>query len=324
MATTASKYEAHGQTYEIHAVANVFPRMSSTALERLRDDIKLNGQQEPIVLWKGRVIDGRHRLEICTELQIEPKFIEIDPLVDPVAYAVSHNLHRRHLSESQRSLVANRLTSLKRSEQAKVQICTIEAAAKIMSVSTRTVKSARKVETLGSKEVIEAVEKGELAVSTAARLVTQVPDKSVQTKIVVEGPTAIKAAAVTVPKRISKGSGVPKPVTTIPIDSNGALDHTCKRCAKYSIKNHKLIAENKQLTDALSYARGQLSEQTDAGLFPFLDKCQKFWNEADGVGKAAMHNWLDKQKIVPESEPSQKNDSDWRPARHEVVVEVTS
>ena len=327
MASKASKYENH-------PLADIFPMMEESDLQALAADIKINGQHESGLLYEGKILDGRNRYAACIRAGVDMEFTEHVPpdesiigcgFFDPLAYVISHNLHRRHLTTSQRASVAANIANLKHGGDRKndqESNCTLEESAKLLNVSVDSVKRAKTVRDKGTPELGDMVRDGKVSVDAAAKVASK--PKAEQAAIVAEGAKAVKEAAKTVPKRIAKGSGVPKPVTTLPIDLTGELDHTCKRCAKYAKKSHKLLAENKQLTDALSYARGQLSEQTDAGLFPFLDKCQKFWNEADGVGKAAMHNWLDKQKIVPESEPSQKNDKDWRPARHEVVVEVTS
>lgn len=67
---------------------------------------------------------------------------------DPVAHVLSLNLHRRHLSESQRAMVAAKLATLKTGEKkSNAQICapTQEEAAKQLQVSRRSVQAAKKV-----------------------------------------------------------------------------------------------------------------------------------------------------------------------------------
>ena len=55
---------------EMHELANLFPAMSARAKAALSADIKQNGQQVPIILWEGKVVDGRHRAQVCLELGI--------------------------------------------------------------------------------------------------------------------------------------------------------------------------------------------------------------------------------------------------------------
>jgi len=65
----------------------------------------------------GQVLDGRRRWLACSIAQIKPATREVKPS-DPVAYVLSLNLHRRHLTPSQLSMVAARARELY-DEQAK-------------------------------------------------------------------------------------------------------------------------------------------------------------------------------------------------------------
>ena len=67
--------------YKVHAAASLMPEMSKKDFTTLRDDIRANGQQRPILGIKDsdEILDGRNRLRICTELNIEP-VIEWKPL----------------------------------------------------------------------------------------------------------------------------------------------------------------------------------------------------------------------------------------------------
>jgi DNA-binding Lrp family transcriptional regulator len=101
----------------IHPAADLFPLMSPDELRVLGADIKANGLTLPIVLWSdGKspavLLDGRNRLdaieitdntaitdaaEIETAIK-EGKAILLDNSVDPYAFVISANIHRRHLS----------------------------------------------------------------------------------------------------------------------------------------------------------------------------------------------------------------------------------
>lgn len=167
--------------HRIHDAANIFPMMTEAEFEGLKADIAEHGQREDIVAWCDQIIDGRNRLRACEELGIEPIIADLDEHHDPVAYVISHNLHRRHLSTSQRSMVAAKIANLKegRPSEETTQNCGVtqeEAAAKL-NVSTRSVQAAKQVIKSGNKEVIEAVEQGKMPVSTAANLVLKKPLK---------------------------------------------------------------------------------------------------------------------------------------------------
>lgn len=91
-----------------HPVCDLFPAMSPEQYGRLRDDIKAHGQLEPGLTFKGFLIDGKHRFRICEELGIKFLSNEWEPLngESVVEAAISRNLHRRHLSATERALIA--------------------------------------------------------------------------------------------------------------------------------------------------------------------------------------------------------------------------
>src|SRR5699024_4043374 len=90
------------------------------SLNALAEDIKKNGQREPIIVAyldeamidEPVVIDGRNRHAACKLAGIEPEFKFVMSLNDrelsPQVIAdwiISHNLHRRHLTTSQKAMV---------------------------------------------------------------------------------------------------------------------------------------------------------------------------------------------------------------------------
>lgn len=87
-----------------HEVANIFPLMTGADYEALKADIAEHGLREPIWLHPdGSIIDGRNRHRACVELGIEPDFEIWNGNGSLVAFVVSLNLHRRHLTASQRA-----------------------------------------------------------------------------------------------------------------------------------------------------------------------------------------------------------------------------
>lgn len=86
-----------------HPLSAAFPSMSEADFQALKDDIDDNGQREPIIIFEDMVLDGWHRYRACTELGMKPVQFNFKADADPVAFVISHNLHRRHLSASQRA-----------------------------------------------------------------------------------------------------------------------------------------------------------------------------------------------------------------------------
>jgi hypothetical protein len=84
-----------------HPLADWFPLLDGAEYEALREDIRIHGLREPILVYEGKALDGRNRLRACKELGIEPRTRTWDGKGSAVALVVSMNLHRRHLSASQ-------------------------------------------------------------------------------------------------------------------------------------------------------------------------------------------------------------------------------
>lgn len=177
--------------FEVHPAANLFPLMTEDEYEGLKQDIAENGQREDIVVWCGKLIDGRNRLRACEELQRQPSIAELDEDQDPWKYVISHNLHRRHLTTSQRAMVASKLATLKRVDTLKkgnkkpdssIELSGQEDVAKMLSTSVASVKRAKTVIEHGSKELIDAVENREVTVSLAEKLCKACDDKKQQAK----------------------------------------------------------------------------------------------------------------------------------------------
>jgi len=86
-----------------HPAADAFPMMDGQRYSDLLEDIKKNGQIEPITICDGMILDGRNRYKACQEAGIEPKTREYKG--DPWCYAWSLNGQRRDLGQDQRYLI---------------------------------------------------------------------------------------------------------------------------------------------------------------------------------------------------------------------------
>ena len=195
--------------YLLHPAAEIFPVMDEAAFAALVADIAAHGQREPILVLDGQVIDGRHRLRACEHLGLEPLVRQVSADDgDPFGLVVSLNLHRRHLSEGQRAIIAARLATLPHGRpDANAQICafTQDEAAQHLKVSRRTVQHARAVLDHGIDELQAAVKGGEISVSAAAEL-SRLPADT-QRAALTKTPEEIRAIAREVKARI-KEAGV--------------------------------------------------------------------------------------------------------------------
>jgi hypothetical protein len=94
---------------------------------------------------------------------------------DPLGFVIRKNLHRRHLNDSQRGMIGAELANLEKGDNQHSPIgetsVTRAQAAQMLSVGKRTIERAKTVRDTGTPELVERVERGDMAVSvdTAAR-----------------------------------------------------------------------------------------------------------------------------------------------------------
>ena len=89
--------------YESHPLANSLPLMSSDKLWQLAKDISKNGLFRPIILFEGKILDGRNRYKACRMVNETPRFEEFDESCDPFDFVESMNLHIRELNSAQKA-----------------------------------------------------------------------------------------------------------------------------------------------------------------------------------------------------------------------------
>jgi len=155
-----------------HPLATIFPLLEGEPFAALVHDIATQGVQEPIVLYQGAILDGRNRARACEEARVTPQYREYTG-DDPLAYVVSKNLHRRHLSESQRAMMADALATMRqgaRTDLASIEAKSQEQAADLLQVSRSSVQRAHAIHTQGAPEIQQAVVAGTLTVSAAEPL----------------------------------------------------------------------------------------------------------------------------------------------------------
>jgi N6-adenosine-specific RNA methylase IME4/ParB-like chromosome segregation protein Spo0J len=164
--------------YDLHDLCKLFPPMPEDQFNSLIDSIRDHGLLTPIMLHEGKILDGRHRYKACINLGIEPSFEEYEG-EDALGYVIALNLSRRHLDESQRAMIAGRLSTLKHGESKSTRskgsiepsaaLTRVEAGQKL-NVGKESVKRARKVLEHGTTELAQAVDAGQITVSVAAKI----------------------------------------------------------------------------------------------------------------------------------------------------------
>ena len=91
-----------------------FPPMEHDDFNFLKESILRNGQLQLLLVWQGRVLDGRHLLKACADLGIQPYFEEVKcSYEEATSMAFAANVNRRNLSVGQRASLAARLACRK-------------------------------------------------------------------------------------------------------------------------------------------------------------------------------------------------------------------
>lgn len=208
---------------QIHPIAEVFPMLDEDAFQQLCSDIAEHGLQRQIVTWRGELIDGRNRMRALIALGLDPgeycRALADD--ADPVSYALSANLHRRHLTESQRAMIGQRVKELC-SKDASARMVAGKAnddpsahvrqglqaedpsahvrqgksasfAAEAVSVSPRLIENAERVVSNGVPELGAAVIGGTVSLGAAVEISKLEPEE--QAEVLAEGPEFVKEVA---------------------------------------------------------------------------------------------------------------------------------
>jgi predicted transcriptional regulator len=158
---TADQFE-----FDFHPLADRFPLMENDDLIKLDNDIRANGLREPITLYEGKILDGRNRYLASKMLRcgfMRTHFRELLCDKDPMAFVISANIHRRHLTaEKKRELLATLIkidpgkSNRQIAEEAKVSHHTVgevreglEATGQVAQLDATTGKDGKKRKTKG-------------------------------------------------------------------------------------------------------------------------------------------------------------------------------
>lgn len=123
--------------YEIDEIASMVPMTSPMELVALTEDIKINGQREPILIWREKIVDGRNRQLACQLLGIKVKVKKINAKTsreNVIKLVKSYNT-RRNLTETQKVMSAVKYQETNGGSNTDV--------AKLWGVSERTLKNGK-------------------------------------------------------------------------------------------------------------------------------------------------------------------------------------
>jgi len=167
-----------------HPVASIFRDMTAEEYAELKDDIREHGIRTPVVLWRGQIVDGRHRGRACEELAVAcpSRTIDCEERELP-ALVWSLNAQRRQDTPGQRAMAAARMATFKNGRPPKtsppgevpypLDTNTRAEVAALAGVGTTTIDRAVRVLRSGDEEVIAKVESAEITINAADAIVRE-------------------------------------------------------------------------------------------------------------------------------------------------------
>ena len=165
---------AVGSVLREHAVVDLLPGMGEDEWAGLVESVRAVGVETPVWVWRGLLVDGRHRVRAARSVGLSLAEVPVLDLGgigegEMVAAVVRANLLRRHLSVGQRALVAAELSAgSRRGLSLPEGALGVESAGRACGVGRLSVISARKVRRAGSSRLSAVVAGGHMSVGEAA------------------------------------------------------------------------------------------------------------------------------------------------------------
>ena len=259
--------------FKAHPLADLFPMMSADEMAALIEDVRDRGVQRPIVLLDGMVLDGRNRYMAARDAGVGYRVVEFTG-TDPLAFVISENMRRRHLTDSQRAMVAAKIAKLPKGANqhsgASADLPTLSTAdaAEQLNVPVRTVTAAKAVVRDGAAELVAAVDAGEVSVSAAAE-VAKLPEAQ-QQQIVAHGPAAVKEAAKAARQKPDTVAKAPvRPASNLTPEALAEENEALK--ADLETVNSKLAAVTRERDDL----KARVADLSDENQGPVISRLQQ-------------------------------------------------
>lgn len=139
----------------LHKITETHPMMSVEQFEALKSDIEMNGQLQPAIVYRGKIVDGRHRYKALTQLckeDIKVVRLQNNLTLDEVTNLVNSTEMRRHQSPTQLAIKGYRLYKLGKLTQKEIP--------SKVGCSLTNLKAVISLESLGRLDVVELLESG--------------------------------------------------------------------------------------------------------------------------------------------------------------------
>ena len=175
----------------------LIPALTGEEFKQLEVNILSEGIRDPLVLWKGYLVDGHNRYAIATEHGLDYKTVNKDfkDCNEVKEWMILNQFGRRNLSNYQRSVLALQLEEVFSSKakekqkeaggsvpqkSAEAPIETRQELAKVANVSHDTIAKVKKIEAVATPEVKAQLSTGELSINQAYQEIKKEEKKEIQ------------------------------------------------------------------------------------------------------------------------------------------------
>lgn len=174
MAKEAKKVKT--SSFDAHALASITPVMNAEQVEALAQDIKKNGLRVPVVMYEGRVLDGRARVAACKKAGVKVETVNLPSGTAPRSFVYSANVHRRQLEGLELARIA---VAYKQESKQKLSV---DEVCELFGCSNKTVGLLSKALESGDAELVKLAENPEttrtaLRVALTAKGLAKVPER---------------------------------------------------------------------------------------------------------------------------------------------------
>jgi N6-adenosine-specific RNA methylase IME4 len=167
------RHENPGTELEFHPLANAYPLLEGESRSEFEADIVASGVKIPIVLYEGKILDGRNRYRAAIKAGLTIPVVDY-MWMNPEAVVRSLNDMRREggLPVGPRALIAAQMANAPNGRPEEKHgrgagFMTTEQAAFAAGISERSVRQAKAVLRDGTEEVVEAVRSKAISLKAA-------------------------------------------------------------------------------------------------------------------------------------------------------------
>ena len=187
----------------------LIPPLSGEEYAQLEENCKADGIRDPLVVWRGTLIDGHNRYDIAQKHGLEFQVVEKDFEDETAAkiWMVTNQFGRRNLNNYQRSVLALSMEELFKEKAKENQVRkpadsvrqnsaeqnegttpieTRKELAKLANVSHDTIMRVKKIEATATPETIAAVRSGEKSINEAYKEIKAVEKKEERIELITQ------------------------------------------------------------------------------------------------------------------------------------------